>query len=151
MGVLAVCGAFGGFLMNQSAVAKCEQTDKLIKFIKYVRNQVECYGLPSGEILRSCERELLEGCGFFNCKRDLGFDMLASECDIYDAESSRIFREFLLGFGRSYREEQIKECDRSIEALSERREALYSELPKKKKLNNTLCIASALCLGLMLT
>lgn len=136
--------------MNQSASVKCEQTDELIRFLKYVRNQVECYGLPSREILLSCDSEMLDGCGFYNCNGDVSFELLARDCEIYDAESARIVRDFLCGFGKSYREEQIRECDRAISALCERRAALFSELPKKKKLNNTVCIATAICLGLLL-
>lgn len=150
MGILAVCGAFCGFLMNQSASAKCEQIEELIKFLKHVRNQVEYYGLPSREILLSCERDMLDGCGFYNCHGDVSFEMLARDCEIYDAESARIVRDFLCGFGKSYRDEQIRECECAIDALSERRAELFSELPKKKKLNNTVCIATALCLGLLL-
>ena len=148
--MLAVCGALGAVLLNQSAVSRCEQVDELIRFLKYIKNQIECFGLPSREILKSCEEGLLDNCGFTNCSKDGGFDMLAIDCDINDRESSRIVCDFLNGFGKCYRDEQIKECEDVISALSERRTKLYSELEKKKKVNNTLCIASAICFGLML-
>ena len=150
MAVLALCGAFCGFLMNQSATAKCEQTDNLIKFMRYVRNQVECFALPSSEIVSECEKGLLEGCGFYNCRGEYGFERLAEDCEIYDEESERIVCEFLRGFGKSYREEQLRECDYYLSMLQTRRDELFSELPKKKKVNSTLCISFALCLGLML-
>jgi hypothetical protein len=150
MAILALCGALCSFFMNQSAIAKCEQIDAIIRFLRYVRNQVECYSLPSNEILALCDSALLERCGFYNCFGEGSFEKLAYDCDIYDVECARIVREFLCGFGKSYREEQIKECERYIAELEERRDRLFAELPKKKKVNSVLCIASALCVGIML-
>jgi hypothetical protein len=136
--------------MNQSASAKCEQTQQLIRFLKFVRNQVECFGLPARDILLYCERDMLDGCGFYNCNGDVSFELLARDCEIYDDVSARIMRDFLCSFGKSYRDEQIRECDRAIESLCERRAELFSELPKKKKLNSTVCITTAICLGILL-
>lgn len=150
MCLMALCGALCGFFMNQSAMAKCEQADNLIRFIRYVRNQVECFGMPSFEILSGCERELLEGCGFYNCPCDLGLEALVCECEIYDPVCEKIVREFLCGFGKSYRDEQLRECDYSLSLLQSRKEEMFSELPKKKKINATLCISASLFIGLML-
>ncbi len=150
MGILALGGAFCGFIMNQSEVAKCEQSDALIRFLRYVKNQVDCYALPSDEILSLCDSSLLEACGFYNCSSPCSFERLALDCEIYDGECARLVREFLCGFGKSYREEQLKECERYISSLEKRRDHLFSELPKKKKVNGVICIASALCVGLML-
>ena len=136
--------------MNASASAKCEQVEALIKFLRYIRNQVDFYALPASEILEDCENELFLGCGLYNIPKELSFEKLADECDIYDKESEKIVKEFFCGFGRCYREEQIRECERCIASLEERRAELFMQLPKKKKINNTLCIASALCLGILL-
>lgn len=148
--ILALCGALCGFFLNQSASAKCDQSEALVKFIRFVRNQVECFGLPSAEIILACDAELLESCGFYNCSLESGFDGLARDCDIYDSECERLTIDFLNSFGRCYREEQIRECDYYLSLIDRRREELFCELPKKKKLNSTLCIACALCLALML-
>ena len=138
------------FLLNGSANAKCEQVDILISFVRYVRNQVDFFALPAELIIEGCDDEMLWGCGLYNIPRGISFEMLASECDIYDKECERIMREFLCGFGKCYREEQLRECERCVLALESRREELFSELPKKKKINCTVCISAALCLGILL-
>lgn len=122
----------------------------MIRFIRYVRNQVDFYAMPASQILEDCDDELFWGCGLYNIPKELSFEILASECDIYDKESEKIARDFFCGFGSCYREEQVRECERCISMLEGRRKELFEELPKKKKINNTVCIASALCLGILL-
>ena len=150
MAILALSGAICAFFMNASASANCEQVEALIRFIRYVRNQVDFYALPASEILKNCDEELFLGCGLYNVPKELSFETLASECNIYDKECERIARDFFCGFGRCYREEQVRECERCIAMLEERRSVLFEQLPKKKKVNNTVCIASALCVGILL-
>ena len=108
MALLSLGGVLCAFFLNASAKASCEQVDTLIKFLRYVRNQVDFYALPATQILDGCDDELLCGCGLYNLPKDFSFELLASECDIYDKESEKIAREFFLSFGSYYREEQVR-------------------------------------------
>ena len=150
MAILALGGMLCSFFLNSSAKACCEQVDALIRFLRYVRNQVDFYALPATQILEDCDDELFFGCGLYNLPHGVSFEFLATELDVYDKESEKIAREFFCGFGSYYREEQVRECERCIAVLEERRAELFRQLPKKKKINNTICIASALCLGILL-
>ena len=150
MVILSLGGMLCSYFLNASAKASCEQVDALIRFLRYVRNQVDFYALPASQILEDCDDELFIGFGLYNRPHGVSFEFLASECDIYDKESEKIAREFFSGFGGYYREEQVRECERCIAMLEERRAVLFGQLPKKKKINNTICIASALCLGILL-
>ena len=150
MAILTLSGSLCAFFLNASASAKCEQAETLIRFLRYVRNQVDFYALPASEILHDCDEELFLGCGLYNVPKEMSFEWLASECEIYDKECERIARDFFNGFGKCYRDEQVRECERCIAMLEDRRAVLFEQLPKKKKINNTVCIASALCLGILL-
>ncbi len=132
--------------LNGAATRSQTQTEAFIALIRYVRGQVECFALPIGEILRRCDKEILGACSWHLDVPPQSLEELADGCEFYDSGVERIFMEFASSFGQSYREDSVRECDYYLDALTERERALMSELPKKKKLNATLCISGALAL-----
>ena len=148
--MLTLSGVLGAAAMNTGASKTYAQTEAIIAFMKYARNMIECFSLPAAQIIRRAERGQLIACGFTGESVPESFSELFSLIEIRDEESARITRSFCEGFGRSYREEQIKEMDYYISLLCERSERLAGELPKKKKLNSTLCVSSALAIAILL-
>lgn len=148
--ILAFSGFGGAYMLNSAESVRFSQTEALISFLRFVRAQIECFAMPASEIVLRCDKGLLSDCGFNVSDIDTGFDGLRRGSSISDDESRAIIDSFIGGFGNSYREEQIKECDYYIELLSERRQKLLEELPNKKRVNSALCISSALAAVILL-
>ena len=80
--------------------------------------------------------------------RDL--DEFLRSAEIYDGDIKEALTDLGAGVGGCYREEQLKACDRCIDAVSKKREELSNEMPKRKKLNTTLCISASLAVAILL-
>ena len=118
--------------------------DGWIAWIRYVRARVECYAMPVSEILRRADRALLRRCGY---RKETPCDSMAaffSACERWDKEGEAVIAEFAGSFGDAYREEQLRACDYYLACLQRRREVLVGDLPRKKKLNATLCVCGTL-------
>ena len=138
----------GGFLLARSLNSRAAKylavTDGWIRLIRYVKLQVECFSLPVSDIMSNVELSAFKECGY---RRDiLPKDMseLLEFCVGIEVESKKILTDFTTEFGRCYRAEQVKRCEYYIAALEERRDTMARQLPSKKKLNYTLCVAICL-------
>lgn len=135
--------------LNKGASLALTQTEAHIALLRYIRAQVECFALPVAKILSSCERGLLEECGWQGENTPKTLTEFFSECEIYDPQSEKVLGDFANGFGKSYRDESVKECDYYISLLLQRAEEMSLELPRKKKLNTTLCVCGALAVVIL--
>ena len=148
--LIAISGFSAAFVMNSRLSGALRQTEALVAFVRFVRSQVECFGMPAADILAACDSNLLVACGFSGEELPSTMSELARGLEVYDTESAGLMRSFCDGFGRGYIEEQIKECDYYIELLRERRQAIAEALPSKKRVNSTLCISAALAAIILL-
>lgn len=148
--IMVISGVCGAYMLNGKASGTLRQTDAFIAFLRYVKLQIDCFSLPLGDILSRCDAELLCECGFRGAQTPRDIRELVSQCGIYDTETARILENFSEVFGKSYREEQLRQCDYYISLLEGRREKLSAELPVRKKLNSTLCISGALAVVILL-
>ena len=148
--VLVLSGFIGSRMMNLAISKKWEQTEALVSLLRFIKIQIECFGLPASEIISRCDRELIFQCGFSKDILPNDFKSFFKSCYFRDGETQSILYAFATGFGKGYREEQVKECEYYLELLCERRQRLYEDLPKRKKLNSTLCISSALAIVILL-
>lgn len=147
--ILVLSGAMGAWFMNSSASRALLQTESFIGFLRFARIQIECFAMPACEIIARCDRDLLLQCGFKDEMPPQGLEGLIERCEIKDKETKEILGGFLSSFGKGYRDEQLRECDYYTELLCERRRKMADELPRKKKLNSTLCVSWALALVIL--
>ena len=148
--LLGLSGFACAYTMNSSADISFKQLEGLIAFMRFIRIQIECFSLPASEIICRCDRELLTECGYGGDGAIKNFEELFDRISIKDEIVRKLMRDFSKGFGKGYREEQLKECDYYIDRLCEQRERVARDLPKRKKVNSTLCISSALALIILL-
>ncbi len=148
--IIAFSGFSFAYIMNSSASEKASQTEALLELMRFIRVQIECFALPASEIILRCDKKLLEKCGAYSEILPSGFDALFESFSIEDSEAESIMRGFAAGFGKSYREEQLKECDYYIGRLEECSRRICEDLPKRKKVNSALCISSALAIIILL-
>ncbi len=148
--LLACSGIAVGAECNRTASAALRQNEAMMALLRIVRGQIECFSMPIGEILGSCEPELMEGCGYTetDTPRDLG--QMLSHAAVFDAHTVSIVSQFASEFGRGYREDEVRACDYALSLLEERRAVLAAELPIRKKRNMTLCVCASLALALLL-
>ncbi len=152
IGALAVllCGIEGARILNQRSEREVFLIDSYISLVRYITVQIDCFAMPIGEILKSCDEDLLRVCGA--SKEDGVTDLLTlfSHCELSDKDARSVLFDFCSGFGKSYLGEQLKRCEVCVSMLEKRKEELNKELPKKKKLNFTLCVSGALCVIIVL-
>lgn len=103
--------------------------DGWIDLIRHIRTEIDCYLTPLNEILAKCPAG----------ERDLG--ILLKRTSVYlDANARHLIEGFQRDLGGSYREQQLKLCDRCIEELRCRRASRAAELPTRLKLSVTLAL-----------
>ena len=92
----------------------------------------------------------MRGCGWGEDAPACSFDELLHKAEISDGEARAILLEFCKDFGNSYLDDQIRRCDHYVSLLEGRRDALFRDLPRRKKLCATLCISGALAVIILL-
>ena len=144
----------GGFLCARIINKKEERTLTLtngwISFIRYVKNQIECFGIPIEKILSECDVNLLEKIEYQGKIPPKDFSELLAGASLPNKDTGAMIIEFTREFGRYYREEQLKRCNYYLSALEERRIFQNEKLPEKKRMNYTLWLSGCLALGILL-
>ena len=148
--ILALSGVLGARWMNQSMAEALSQVEGWLALLRYVRMQVDCFALPMPVILARADPELLRRCGYREGSPPQSFGALLASCEIRDGTCAELVRGFSEEFGKSYREEQSRGCEYYEVLLDERREALLSQLPARKKVNATLWVSGALAIVILL-
>lgn len=119
---------------------RINSTDALLSIIKFTKNQIDCFGIPVGEIFKRCSPELLERCGVY--APPLDFDGFLSVAEL-SPEAEKILKTFASEFGSSYRDGQLKSCDVCINQLSELLNSERESYKKNKKLYRAICLSAA--------
>ena len=142
--LIMLCGAFGARSVNRTAEGVLSQYEGFEALIRFARIQIECFGLPCEEIFLRCDSAQLRSCGYMSGATPLNFHELLAGCEIKERELEDIVSGFASEFGAGYREEELRLCDYYLSLLREKRKKLSDELIKKKKVNTTLWVSSAL-------
>ena len=150
--LLAVVGVYGAVTLNTRAMRQIEQLDAWIALLRLTKNQIDCYALPTSEILRRCDRSLFVRLGWRGVAPPKDFSSLGGEAARLGLteEGERIAESFCAEIGKGYRGEQVRTCDYAIGLFSAERDRLLSELPERRQRNVTLCMAAALLVVVIL-
>ena len=119
---------------------RIEHTEHLIVLLKYIRRRIDCCSLPIGVILRECRDDILSKLGVKGNVTDLSQIINGAETAL-TKESKKILNDFSREFGRSHRQDQVRLCDNTVEALSAHKNALMSAYPTKRRTTTALCFA----------
>ena len=148
--LVVVGGAASAYVMNTRVTSSLLQAEAMISFLRYVKLRVDCYAMPIDRILADCDKSIYERIGYADAKKPEDLSCLASRCISLNREIKAIMEKFALEFGKSYREDQVKLCDRYIDELTTLRSDISARLPMRKKLNSTLCISGAMAIVILL-
>ena len=141
----AVFIMLSGIVLSSSLCAADEKninsTEALLSIVKFTKNQIDCFGIPIGEIFKRCDRELLEKCAVY--VSPTSFEEFISVAELPD-EAEKIITAFSSEFGSSYRDGQLKSCDYCIAQLSECLANQKEDYKKNKKLYRAICLSAAI-------
>lgn len=145
VGMLTLLAVGGGFAVGsvQAERRRLSVLDAWIELLLTVRREIDCYLRPIDEILQGCPTELLRACTAGGAVGSLDA-LLRGGAPYLESETYRLLERFSKDIGSSYREEELRLCDFSIQALQGRRELLAAEHPARVKLGITLSISAAL-------
>ncbi|MBO5700949.1 MAG: hypothetical protein J6S71_00765 [Clostridia bacterium] len=152
---LAGCAVLFSSVAAMSIINKKRDGERLrrlraqIAFVRFVRDRIERFLSPIGDIIKDCDRGLLSDI-LIGCEGGEFFDtdglrtMLAS--GVYYADGGKIFDSFLSTLGSSYREEEVAGCNSCIKDLEALLQKLETDLPKERKSRGVLrfCFAAAI-------
>ena len=143
-GLVALSGVAVSISLNKRVSSALVCAESWESLFVYIKNQVECFSLPVGEILSRVDPTLLRKCGYAGEETPADISRLVSGTSFADAETARIVESFASEFGRCYKGEQVSRCEYFISLAEERRKKLASELPSKRRLYATLSAATSL-------
>ena len=148
--LLFISGALWAARINDKLVRGRAQAVAIEDWLRFLRGQIDCYAMPLSDIFALRGFERLRDCGYFADTLPSDFSELLDSSEICDSDIKEALSELGTSFGGCYREEQLRACERCIEKVSKRRQEISAEMPKKKKLNTTLCISAALAVAILL-
>lgn len=116
----------------------------IIDFITYVKQQITFFCTPTNKILEEYSDSKLYRSGIFE---DGGVD-----ANIYlDERGKKLLKDYFSKFGKSSAEDQISNCDYTIEQMNDLLNEYKEEIPKKYKAYSTLAfVVSSMLIILLL-
>ncbi|MBQ8849429.1 MAG: hypothetical protein IJ011_03735 [Clostridia bacterium] len=142
--LVAGSGVMLSLYLNRRASAALQRAEAWAALIGKIKSEVECFSLPISAILSRVDGDLLISCGYAAQRAPRTLSELIGKMRWADRETERIARGFISDFGQSYRAEQVGRCAYYLSLMEGRKEELRSELPSKRRLNSTLCLAGSL-------
>ena len=149
---MILCSAI--FIANRQ-ISEIEEavrvTGALRLVMERVKNMIECYSMPIGQILKKIEPSVFEICGYKGDGTPCDLLDLAENSSVSDKESFEIFFAFAKDFGKEYRKDELLRCSMFLERMRSREQKLLKEAAKKKKvvLTVSLCVAMAIVILLI--
>ena len=153
--LLKVCGALTLLILTlylcyeatSMERRRVRQTEGFLLLLRHIRSQISCFCTPVRDILSSFENEALERSGFLCEARSGDFVSALDICKdrIYlDTEEINLLIAFGEELGKSYREEQIENCDYYIGELENLYGKRREEQPKRARLFRSLVLTCGL-------
>ena len=154
MALIAAAALGYGFWYGLSLRKELRRFEGFRRLIETVRSRVSCFNQPLSAVYRDFSDEELDACGFTDLLRaGIPFsEALIRKRDVLG------LREELFGLlsdlgrdlGRSYREDQVRLCERFLTEADARLAALRAEMPDRIRLARGLSAAAAAMTVLLL-
>lgn len=143
-------GAASAYILNSRAKGTLMHVEGMISLLRYIKTQIDCYSMPIEKILSSCNEEIFLKCGYSVGGKPKDLECFLSGCTSAEPAIYKSMRGFADEFGKSYRAEQVKLCDRYIDEFSILKSDLSERLPIRRKLNSTLCLSGSAAIIILL-
>ena len=149
--LLILCSAF--FIANKQIVdieSSVRSASALRSVMEQIKNMIECYSLPIGQILKKIEPSTLKACGYEPEEAPCDLLDFVENSSVADKESFDIFFSFAKDFGKGYRKDELSRCSMFLERMRTREQKLLKEAAKKKKVVLTVSLCAALAIVILL-
>ena len=130
--------------------ASFESACALREVLEHLKNMIECYSLPVGQILERIDPSVLKRCGYFEKKAPKDLWELVEKSNVSDKETLDIFSAFAKDFGKGYRKDELLRCGTFLDKMRAREQKMCKDLAKKKKVIPTVAVCSALAVIILL-
>ena len=151
LAVLFFISVYIGQIISGTYKTSVKQIEAFIQFIKYIKSQVEYYGTPYPEIFSKYTNIPLEQCGFIQRLRNGDWNTALDDTVFgFDNNIKEILYNFGRDLGKKMRDDEINNCDYTIEQLRIHYNTLKSDLPKKNKLCTSLSLMAGLSMIIIL-
>jgi hypothetical protein len=118
---------------------KIDQIETFISIISYIRNQIDLYSSPIAKIFGDIGADMLDKLHLISSPKK--FDDIINANELYlGEETQKTLCEFSSTLGKSYREMQIKLCDKTLSELEAQKRTLQNAFPSRKKTILALCL-----------
>ncbi len=137
--MLLLCGALWGMGEWKRDAEHIRQLEALCGLIRYVRERIEYFSQPVGEMFRDFRSEVLEKCGFCGILKKYGLSaaLFENRLLIDDAEA-KLMTDFAHALGGSFRDEEIKMCNFYLTGLESCLTLRRKSFSEKSTLTRTL-------------
>ena len=137
------------FFLIRDEDAKALRISAFLKLAIFFRDSVKNYSMPTSDILKTCDKSLLERCGY-DMSSEVTIKRLEDECVMFDCDAEQAFKRLLHDFGSGYRQAEIEKCECCIEILRKREKDILMQIPKQKKLITCIGISAMALLIILL-
>ncbi|MBQ8357811.1 MAG: hypothetical protein IJX39_08420 [Clostridia bacterium] len=148
--LILACGVMAGVAFAAFERRRCRQAEGFVALLRHIRLQIDCFSLPVGRILASCDGKILADCGVETAELPDLSALLAGTRLYVPEEMCRLLHDFGAQLGTSYRLEQLRCCDYFLERIIPICDRLRADLPKRERMVLILPMAIAAILVLML-
>ena len=130
--MIAVASFLVSFDIIDREKRRIECVDGFLLLVSHIREQIECYSTPIKTILEECDPYVLKKLGLSGQAPDFG-QMITESERMLTEDSLKALRGFSSTLGKSYREVQIRECNKAIAVLEGQKGMLKAAYPSKRK------------------
>ncbi len=150
--ILLLSAVSYSYILIKNENKKLAQTEDICAMILYIKNNIEAFMTPIGDIIQSFSDYSDGFSDYMEAARKHGL-LYASEHAslITGKESRRILNEFSRKIGCGYKDEEIRLCQYCHTQMTELLKKERDEFAKKTKMYKTLPIMSAVSIVLMLS
>ena len=142
--IISVIAVYTAFCIRRFGRERISFHVAVIDFITYVKQQINYFCTPTNKLIDNYSDKRIVDSGVF--------DKEGIDTNIYlDARGKKLLKDFFAKLGKSSADDQIANCDYTIQALNSLLSEYKADIPKKYKVYSTLTlIAGAMLLILLI-
>ncbi|MBQ4561825.1 MAG: stage III sporulation protein AB [Clostridia bacterium] len=142
-GIIMLVSMYCAYCFKKYGEDKIKYHYSIIEFISYVKRQIGYFCTPTQKILGNYDDPILNKSGFF--------EKNGIEENIYlDSQGKKILLEFFSMLGKSDAEDQMANCDYTIESINSLLNEYKDDVVKRYKAYSTISVVVGLMLIILL-
>ena len=112
----------------------------LVEFVSYIKNQILYFRTPTDKIISEFNSSVLERYGFLSLVEKGDWRSAAETNGFLDPDTKELMYKFGSKLGKSTAEDQIANCDYTLDVLNKYLSEYKTEIPKKYKAYSSLAV-----------